>query len=92
MMNRESLIFCSAAIAVTVAVSAVGFSLAALPRQAVEASRQPAPAESLPDIDLGGGFGKVSVIDLVGYYIENPPAPAGASGDAAPAVKRFGGC
>lgn len=93
MMNRESLIFCGAALAVTVAVSAAGFSLAARPRQAVEAETKPAPAQSLPDIDLGGGFGKVSVIELLGYYIENPPAPKGGSGgDAAPAVKRFGGC
>lgn len=92
MMNRESLIFCSAALAVTVAVCAAGFSLSALPRQVLETAKKPAPAESLPDIDLGGGFGKVSVIELVGYYIENPPAPANAGGDASPAVKRFGGC
>ncbi|MBX3676988.1 MAG: hypothetical protein KF853_08190 [Rhodocyclaceae bacterium] len=92
MMNKESLIFLAASLAVTVAVSAVGFSLAALPRPAVEAAKKPAAAENLPDIDIGGGFGKVSVIELVGFYIENPPAPKGAGGDAAPAVKRFGGC
>lgn len=92
MMNKESLIFLAASLAVTVAVSAVGFSLAARPRPAVEAAKLPAPAETLPDIDIGGGFGKVSVIELVGFYIENPPAPKGGGGDAAPAVKRFGGC
>lgn len=92
MMNKESLIFLAASLAVTVAVSAVGFSLAARPRPAVEAAQKPAAPESLPDIDIGGGFGKVSVIELVGFYIENPPAPKGAGGDAAPAVKRFGGC
>ncbi|MBX3648678.1 MAG: hypothetical protein KF766_13505 [Rhodocyclaceae bacterium] len=92
MMNKESLIFLAASLALTVAVSAVGFSLAALPRPTVEAVKTPAAPESLPDIDIGGGFGKVSVIELVGFYIENPPAPKGAGGDAAPAVKRFGGC
>ncbi len=92
MMNKESLIFLVASLAVTVAVSAVGFSLAARPRAAVEAEKQPAAAENLPDVDIGGGFGKVSVIELVGFYIENPPAPKGSGGDAAPAVKRFGGC
>ncbi len=93
MMNRESLIFCASALAVTAAVCAVGYSLAALPRAAIEAAAKPAPAETLPDVDLGGGFGKVSVIDLIGFYIENPPAPAGAAGGAAvPATKRFGGC
>ena len=90
-MNRESLIFCGAALVVTLAVSAIGFRLAALPPETVEALKRPAPAESLPDVDLGGGFGKVPVIELVGFYIENPPAPKGG-GDASPAVKRFGGC
>lgn len=92
MMSRESLIFCGAALVVTVVVSAVGFSLAALPRSAVEAAKKPTAAENLPDIDLGGGFGKVSVLELVGYYIENPPASKGAGADAGPGVKRFGGC
>jgi hypothetical protein len=85
MINRESAIFCAAALAASLVASGVGFSLAALPREAVKA-----PAETLPDIDLGGGFGRVSVMDLVGYYIENPPA--GGAADAVPAARRFGGC
>lgn len=92
MMNRESLLFCGVSLAITLAVCAAGFSLAALPREAVEAAKKPAAAETLPDVDLGGGFGKVSVIDLVGFYMENPPTPKGGGGDASPAVKRFGGC
>lgn len=92
MINRESMIFCSAAAVVTVAVCAIGFSLAALPRAAIDTATKPAAAQDLPDVDLGAGFGKVSVIELVGYYIENPPAPQAAGGDAAPALKRFGGC
>ena len=92
-MNRESFVFCTAALAVALAVSALGFRWAALPRDVVEATKRPAPAESMPDVDLGGGFGKVSVIDLVGYWLENPPAPANASsGASVPAVRRFGGC
>lgn len=92
MMNRESLAFCGVSLAVALAVCAAGFTLAALPREAVEAAKKPAPAETLPDVDIGGGFGKVSVIELVGFYIENPPAPKGGGGDASSAVKRFGGC
>lgn len=92
-MNRESLLFCVAALVAALAVCAVGFQFAALPRDAVDAAKRPAPAETLPDVDLGGGFGKVSVIDLIGYFIENPPAKASAAGgDAVPAAKRFGGC
>ncbi|HMM53731.1 MAG TPA: hypothetical protein PKC23_01800 [Candidatus Desulfobacillus sp.] len=92
MMSRDSLIFCGAALAVTLAVCTVGFRLAALPADAVQAASQPAPPETLPDIDIGGGFGKVSVIELIGFYMENPPAPKGGGGEGAPAAKRFGGC
>jgi hypothetical protein len=92
-VNRESLIFCVAALVVALAVCAAGFRLAALPRDVVDAAKRPAAPETLPDVDLGGGFGRVSVIDLIGYYIENPPAKANAAGgDAAPAARRFGGC
>lgn len=90
-MDRASLIFCAAALALSFAVSAAGFSLAALPPEVVRAARTPTPAEKLPPVDLGGGFGQVSVIDLVGYYIDNPPAPAATSAGPA-AVRHFGGC
>jgi uncharacterized lipoprotein YbaY len=43
MMNRESLIFCGAALAVALAVCAAGFKLAALPAETVAAAKQPAP-------------------------------------------------
>ena len=62
MMSRESLIFCGASLAVALAVCAAGFKLAALPPETVAAAKQPAPPETLPDVDVGGGFGKVSVI------------------------------
>jgi len=91
MLNRTGVIFCSVSLVVTVAVCAAGFSLAALPRATVEASKKPAAPETLPELDLPG-FGKVSVIDLMGYYIDNPPAPVGAGGAAPAATKRFGGC
>ena len=90
MLNRTGVIFCSVSLVVAAGVCAVGFSLAALPRATIEAAKKPAPPEALPEIDLPG-FGKVSVIDLMGYYIDNPPAPAASGGAAAPA-QRFGGC
>ena len=45
----------------------------------------------MADLDLGKDYGTVSVTDLVGYYIENPPAPKSASAQAE-APHRFGGC
>lgn len=91
MLNRTGVIFCSVSLVIATGVCAVGFPLAALPRATIEAAKRPAPPEALPEIDLPG-FGKVSVIDLMGYYIDNPPAPAGGAGAAPAAAKRFGGC
>jgi len=92
MLNRTSVIFCSVTFATAIAVCAVGFRYAAMPAETLAASRTPAPPEKLPDVEITG-FGKVSVIELVGYYVENPPSedkPAGP-GSARPG-KRFGGC
>ncbi|HCX33151.1 MAG TPA: hypothetical protein DHV08_06070 [Rhodocyclaceae bacterium] len=90
-MARTSVIFCLATLAASALAAALAFPYAALPRGTLETCEIPVPAEKLPDVDLGGGFGKVPVIELVAYYIENPPAPA-APGAAPAAVKRFGGC
>jgi hypothetical protein len=91
MLNRTSWIFCSVSLVVGGAACAAAFSLAAMPMAAVVAAKAPTPPEAIPDLDLPG-FGTVSVIDLMGYYIDNPPAPAGAAGVAAAPAKRFGGC
>jgi hypothetical protein len=88
-MNRKSLIFCAAALAASLVLCAAGFQLAAMPKETLNAARAAVPAQALPDVTVGGGFGKVSVVELVGYYIENPPAPADGT---VPAVKRFRGC
>lgn len=93
-MDRASLAFCAAALAASLALSAIGFHFAAMPREQLAASRTPQPPEKLPDVEVTGGFGTVSVIDLVGHYVENPPdaAPVPAHGAAPPATRRFGGC
>ena len=91
MLDRTGVIFCSASLVIAVLVSAIGFSLATMPPEMLRAAKAPVPPENLADIDIPN-FGRVSVIDLIGYYIDNPPAPAGASGASAPATQRFGGC
>ncbi|MEW6133684.1 MAG: hypothetical protein AB1591_11060 [Pseudomonadota bacterium] len=89
-MDRNSLIFCGAALAAAFVVSAAGFELAAMPSEAVARSKTPVGPEELPEFDLGS-FGHVSGIDLMAYWMEHPPAPEGEQ--AAPAsVQRFGGC
>lgn len=91
MLNRTGVIFCSASLLAAALVCAAGFSLAALPRETLTAARMPTPPESLPELDLPG-FGKVAVLDLIGYYIDNPPAAAGDASGAPAAARRFGGC
>lgn len=91
MLDRTGAIFCSIGVVIALMACGVGFSLAALPKENLEAARTPAPPETLPDVDIPG-FGKVSVIDLMGYYIDNPPVPKGTAGAATPPVQRFGGC
>lgn len=90
-MSRISIIFCASVLVASLALCAFGFWLAAMPKEAIEASQRPAPPQSLPDVEIGGGFGKVSVLELVGYYLENPPARPSADGTV-PSVKRFRGC
>jgi hypothetical protein len=90
-MDRASLAFCVAALFASVAVSYAGFALFAMPRETIVAARTPTPAERLGEIDVGAGFGKVPVLGLVGFYLENPPA-APASGAAPAKARRFGGC
>ncbi len=90
-MDRASLAFCVAALLASVAASFAGFALFALPREAVVAARTPTPAERLGEIDVGAGFGKVPVLGLVGFYMENPPA-AQAPGAAPAKARLFGGC
>ena len=88
-MNRSSLIYCIAAVLGSIAVSAAAFPLAALSPAELAAAKTPVEADEMGAVDLGD-FGTVSVLDLVGYYMENPPVPE-ASGTRKKKV-RFQGC
>lgn len=90
-MKKEILIFWLAALALAFGLSALLFHYAALAPDALARSRTPQPMESMPDVNLGNAYGTVSVTDLVGYYIEHPPAPQGTAA-ADDGGHRFGGC
>lgn len=89
-MNRSCLVFCAASVVATVLVSMVLFPLTALSPAEAEAARTPLEADQMGAIDLGD-FGTVSVLDLVAYWIDNPPAQKATSGGGARKV-RFQGC
>lgn len=93
MIDRLSLTFCIGALLASAALAAILYPFAALPPDKLALARSVQPAEKLGEVDLGD-FGRVPVLDLVGYYIENPPAQVGvgpAAGGAARPI-RFGGC
>jgi len=88
-MDRNSLIFCSSALALFLLIAAIAFPFAAVSQAKMVTARDAVPAEQLGDMDLGS-FGKVSVADMMSYYIENPPPPTTAN---APAKRHhFEGC
>ncbi len=89
MSKVQIMLFCAACLLLGLGGSALLFPYAAMPAAKLQYAHTPQPMESLPDIDLGSGFGQVPVTELVGYYIENPPKP---SGGTARHVQQFGGC
>lgn len=88
-MDRGSIFFCAASLVVCGGLAWLGFPLAALERDVIDMAKTPQPAETMPMVEIGGGFGEVSPLELMGYYVDNPPAVSASA--AAPEIK-FGGC
>ncbi|SMH45633.1 hypothetical protein [Maritimibacter sp. HL-12] len=90
-MDRSSFIFCAASVIVCLGLAWIAYPLAALDEETIAQANTAQPAELMPMIDVGGGFGELPATELMDYYIENPPAPPEAGAAAAPEIK-FGGC
>lgn len=90
-MKREIVIFWVAALGIALGLLVFLYRYAAVPAETLANARVPQPMESMADLNLGKPYGTVSVSDLVGYYIEHPPAPKDG---AAPeqSAHGFGGC
>lgn len=89
-MRPSILFFCIASLAGVVIVCALLFPHVSMSRAEAEAARTPVPMEEFDLVDLGRDYGELPVIELIGYYLENPP-PAATAG-AASKKKHFGGC
>ena len=89
-MRLPILSFCIASLAGVVIVCAVLFPYASMSRTEAEAAGTPVPMEEFDLVDLGSDFGELPVIELIGYYLENPPRVTTTG--AAPKKKHFGGC
>jgi len=82
-------LFCIASLISVYLVASAMFPLAAKPQSDIEYATTPQSAELFDDMDLGE-FGNVPVLDLVQYYIENPPINQAVSGTEK--KTRFQGC
>ncbi len=82
--------FCALCLLAAVALSAVLFPYSAMTREQVMSAQEPLPMEDFDLVDLGEDYGELSVFDLIGYYIDNPPEPATL--ENATRKKHFGGC
>ena len=91
MKKLQILIFCGSSLLLSLGVAVLLYPHATIPQKTLEFSKTPQDMENVPDIDLGNNFGLVSVTELVGYYIDNPPQPATAS-SGAQHEQQFGGC
>lgn len=89
MLSRKVVIFNTLSLVVTLGLAVVLFPYVVVPDEKRAAAEQPLPVEEFADVNLGPDYGEVSVAELMGYYIENPPAPASAD---APQRQHFGGC
>lgn len=89
-MDRASLAFCLGSLGLALLIAIVAFPYAAMDGSIIATYEKPQPAYELGSVDVGKGFGKVSVEELMAYYIENPPVQK-LGVIAAPKI-RFGGC
>lgn len=90
-MDRASAIFCIGSVIASLVVAWIAFPYAAMDPDKLAYASTPQPPELMDDVDVGEGFGKQPVLELMGYYVENPPAKAAPGAGAAPEI-RFGGC
>lgn len=86
-MDRSSAIFCVLSLVFSVGIAALAYPAAAVSPEQAALFKTPVSAEEMGDLDLGD-FGMVSVLELVEYYVENPPAPVAGGAKK----KRFQGC
>ena len=72
-MDRSSIIFCVGSVLVCLGIAIFTFPEASVSIETLTNANTPMDAEKMRDIDLGD-FGKVTVLEMLDYYLENPPA------------------
>ena len=88
-MDRASVIFCIGSVLFCMGIAIITFSAASVSRVKLNTAMTPMDAEKMKDIDLGE-FGIVSVVEMLDYYLENPPTNTNAKSELK--KTRFQGC
>ncbi len=92
MNTMQITIFCLITLALSLVVAALIYPYAKLPDSVSSANSAPRPMEEFNHvIDMGEEYGSMSVIELMGYYLDNPPAPVAVGVPVEP-KRHFGGC
>jgi hypothetical protein len=84
-------IFCIGSLVASLAIAALLYPFAALPTDEVAMASEPQPAEALGMVEIGSGFGSRPVVELMDYYMTNPPVRTADEPVSAPQI-HFGGC
>lgn len=92
MDTKQTLLFCTGSLALSLGLAAVLYPYASVSEDTLARARAPQPAEEMQDIDLGKDFGVTPVLELMGYYIDNPPPERSQGVEQAPRRQQFGGC
>ena len=89
-MDRASLIFCTLSLIISIGLISYFYPKAIIPIEQMTGWTKPVQAEDIPDINIRD-FGKVSIGELIDYYIENPPILTN-NGELPAREVRFKGC
>ena len=85
-------LFCIFSLVASLGLAYGLYPYAKLSETQLKSIKTPQSMESFEQvINLGDDFGDMSVIDLMGNYLDNPPAPASSSQTTTP-KRQFGGC
>ncbi|PLY12659.1 MAG: hypothetical protein C0631_16395 [Sedimenticola sp.] len=90
MISQKIIVFAVLSLIISLGVSAALFPFSAVNDEIRIGATKPRPMEEFPDVDLGPDYGEVPVIELMGYYLENPPVKQ--SETSVTKQQHFGGC
>jgi hypothetical protein len=85
-------LFCTISVVATIGIAYGLYPHARLPQDVLMKNANPQPMESFDQlINLGDDYGEMSVIDLMGNYLDNPPQKTSTQQQNKP-KRQFGGC